>query len=336
MDREQEEMQSLGLFGFLYEEASKITLSWRKILTQITLKLIIPLSFIFLIHIEVSNLFFSKIRSHTKEMHGTNPNPNLPQYVKLSDKISSELITVSTFQIAYFTFLLIISLLSTSSVAYTIASIYTPEDVTFKKVMNVVPMVWKRFMLAFLFALAFFFLYNFGSMIVICLWANTFGIMSGGGAIFDFIGVIYFIGLAHFTVVVQLTIMTDLHDSWETLAMEKNCKLIKEKVVFLIFTIFAQMVNLVSIMVSSSGKMPILKERRASSVNKTAILLSFLLVTCLFLFGFLLHAVIYFVCKSYYHENVDMPALPDNLEVYGGEYVQLEVNDVQQEQDFII
>ena len=68
MDREQEEMQSLGLFGFLYEEASKITLSWRKILTQITLKLIIPLSFIFLIHIEVSNLFFSKIRSHTKEM----------------------------------------------------------------------------------------------------------------------------------------------------------------------------------------------------------------------------------------------------------------------------
>ena len=82
--------------------------------------------------------------------------------------------------------------------------------------------------------------------------------------------------------------------------------------------------------------MPILKERRASSVNKTAILLSFLLVTCLFLFGFLLHAVIYFVCKSYYHENVDMPALPDNLEVYGGEYVQLEVNDVQQEQDFII
>ena len=58
MDREQEEMQSLGLFGFLYEEASKITLSWRKILTQITLKLIIPLSFIFLIHIEVSNLFF--------------------------------------------------------------------------------------------------------------------------------------------------------------------------------------------------------------------------------------------------------------------------------------
>ncbi|TKY56046.1 hypothetical protein E2542_SST20475 [Spatholobus suberectus] len=130
MDREQEEMQFIGFFG-VYKEASKIILSWRRIFSQITLTLILPLSFIFLIHIEVSNLLFRKILFNSIVMDETKP--NTPQHDKLSDMISSEVITLLLFKIAYFTLLLIFSLLSTSAVVYTIASIYTAKDVTFKK-----------------------------------------------------------------------------------------------------------------------------------------------------------------------------------------------------------
>jgi hypothetical protein len=51
MEREQEEMQFLGVFG-IYKEAYKIIFSWRKIFSQITLALILPLSFILLAHVQ--------------------------------------------------------------------------------------------------------------------------------------------------------------------------------------------------------------------------------------------------------------------------------------------
>ncbi|KAK4387356.1 hypothetical protein Sango_2342200 [Sesamum angolense] len=39
--------------------------------------------------------------------------------------------------------------------------------------------------------------------------------------------------------------------------------------------------------------------------------------------------VIYFVCKSYHHENIDKSALSDHLEVYVGDYVPLKGKDIQ-------
>ena len=104
MDREQEEMQFLGFFD-IYKEGSKIILSWRKIFTQITSTLILPLSFIFLIHMEISNLLFRKILINEIVMDETRR--NTPQYNKLDRMISSELITLVLFKIAYFTLLLI-------------------------------------------------------------------------------------------------------------------------------------------------------------------------------------------------------------------------------------
>ncbi|KAE9584760.1 hypothetical protein Lalb_Chr25g0281611 [Lupinus albus] len=211
MDREQEEMQFLGFFGII-KESSKIIYSWRKIFSQITFTLILPLSFIFLIHIEFSNLIFSKIRHNTSQIFETQS--GTPQYQKLSDMITSEWITFWLFKIVYFTFLLIFSLLSTSAIVYTIACIYTAKEskeVLFKKV---VVNGWKM-----------------------------------------------------------------------------------------------------------------------GSVDRTAYaILCFLLLSGLFLFGLVLQTVLYFVCKSYHHENIDKSALADHLEVYLGEYVPLTAKDVQMEQ----
>ncbi|XP_059445962.1 uncharacterized protein LOC132177568 [Corylus avellana] len=115
MDRKQEDMQFLSLFG-ICQEACKIIFSWRKIFSQITLTLILPLSFIILAHIEVSDLLLSMI-------------------------IHNFLITSGLFDFAYVTVLFIFSLYSTSAVVYTIACIYTGREVTFKKLMSIVPKV---------------------------------------------------------------------------------------------------------------------------------------------------------------------------------------------------
>ena len=229
MDREQEEMQFLGFFD-IYKEASKIILSWRKIFTQITSTLILPLSFIFLIHMEISNLLFRKILINEIVMDETRR--NTPQYNKLDRMISSELITLVLFKIAYFTLLLIFSLLSTSAVVYTIASIYTAKEVTFKRVMSVVPKVWKRLMLTFLCAFAAFFIYNIVTMLVMFLSIVTIGISSGGVVVLVLITILYFIGFVYLTVVWQLaSVVTVLEDSWGIRAMAKSKELIKGKMV---------------------------------------------------------------------------------------------------------
>ncbi|KAF5446866.1 hypothetical protein F2P56_032463 [Juglans regia] len=137
MGMEQEGMQFLGIFG-VYREAYKIMIfSW-------------------IIHNEIV-LDESKART--------------AKYNKLTDVLTSEWITFWLFKTAYFTFLLIFSLLSTSNVVYTIACIYTGLEVTFKKVMSVVPKVWKRLMVTFI----AFFVYNIMAflIVIICLVVST-------------------------------------------------------------------------------------------------------------------------------------------------------------------
>ncbi|XP_027332412.1 uncharacterized protein LOC113847472 [Abrus precatorius] len=329
MDREQEEIQFLGFFG-VYKEASKIIFSWRRIFTQITLTLILPLSFIFLIHIEVSNLLFRKILYNSIEMDETKP--NTPQYNKLSDMISSEWITLCLFKIAYFSLLLIFSLLSTSAVVYTIASIYTAKDVTFKKVMSVVPKVWKRLMLTFLCAFAAFFVYNIVTMLVIFMWAVTIGVKNGGVVVFVLIAILYFIGFVYLALVWQLaSVVTVLEDSWGFQAMLKSKELIKGKMVLSIFMFFTLVVSFVIIRILF--KEMVVNGWSLGSVDRTFYgVLCFLLLSCLFLFGLVLQTVLYFVCKSFHHQNIDKSALADHLEVYQGEYVPLNAKDVQLEQ----
>ncbi|BAT82180.1 hypothetical protein VIGAN_03215100 [Vigna angularis var. angularis] len=329
MDREQEEMQFVGFFG-VYKEASKIILSWRKIFSYITLTLILPLSFIFLLHIEVSSLLFRKILYNSIVMDETKP--NTPQYNKLSDMISSEWVTLVLFKLVYFTLLLVFSLLSTSAVVYTIASIYTAKDVTFKKVMRVVPKVWKRLMLTFLCAFAAFFAYNIVTMVVIFLWAISIGFNTGGFVVFGVIAVLYFVGFVYLTVVWQLaSVVTVLEDSWGVRAMLRSKELIKGKMVLSIFVFFTLVGSFVLIRILF--KETVVDGWSVISVDKTAYgVLCFLLLSCLFLFGLVVQTVIYFVCKSFHHENIDKSALADYLEVYRGEYVPLTAKDVQLEQ----
>jgi hypothetical protein len=166
MEREQEEMQFLGVFG-IYKEAYKIIFSWKKIFSQITLALILPLTLISLAQIEVSNVLSGKVINNKAELLGTEAGTK--RYNKLSHHISSELAYFWLFEVAYLILSLIFSLLSTAAVVNTIASIYTDREVSFKKVMSVVPKVWKRLMVTFLSIFVAFFAYNAVAILVFSL-----------------------------------------------------------------------------------------------------------------------------------------------------------------------
>ncbi|KAJ1384430.1 putative transmembrane protein [Sesbania bispinosa] len=329
MDREQEEMQFLGLFG-VYKESYKIIVAWRKIFSQITLTLILPLSFIFLIHIEVSNVLFRKIAHNTQQIMETPQ--GTPQYHNLSDMISSEWATFWLFKLIYYTFFLIFSLLSTSAVVYTIASIYTARDVTFSRVMSVVPKVWKRLMVTFLCTFMAFFAYNVMAILVVIIWALTIGGRSGGVAMLVVIGILYFAGLVYLTVIWQLaSVVTVLEDSYGVQAMMKSNELIKGKMGLSIVIFF--MLNVCFFVIQFLFTRLVVRGWRVDSVDRTAYgILCFLLLSHLFLFGLVIQTVLYFVCKSYHHQNIDKSALSDHLEVYHGEYEPLKAKDVQLEQ----
>lgn len=328
MDREQEENQFLGLFG-IYKESNKIITSCSKIFSQIALTLILPLSFIFLIHIDVSNILFRKIMINTDEIIDTPQ--GTPQHQKLSDIISSEWTTFLLFKLVYFTFLLIFSLLSTSAVVYTIASIYTARDVTFKTVMSVVPQVWKRLMVTFLCTFLAFSSYNIMAILVFIIWTLLVGYNSGVVVILIIIGILYFVGFLYLTVVWQLaSVVTILEDCYGVEAMMKSNELIKGKmglsiVIFLMLSvsIFGIQILFTKVVVGGWG---------LSLVGRTVSgILCVVLLPHLFLFGLVIQTVLYFVCKSYHHQSIDKSALSDHLEVYHGEYEVLKDKDVQLE-----
>ncbi|XP_045816152.1 uncharacterized protein LOC123909358 [Trifolium pratense] len=328
MDREQEEMQFLGLFE-IYKESYKIIISWRKIFSQITLTLILPLTFIFLIHIEISNILFRRIMINTQEIFETQQGTQ--QYQKLSDIITSEWTTFLLFKLVYYTFLLIFSFLSTSAVVYTIASIYTSREVNFKSVMSVVPKVWKKLMVTFLCIFLAFFLYNIMAILVFIIWALFISYKTGGIATIVIIGILYFVGILYLTIVWQLaSVVTVLEDSYGVKAMMKSNELIKGKMGISMLIFLKLNVSFFGIQFLFTNF--VVKGWRLSLVDKTAYgILCFLLLSHLFLFGLVIQTVLYFVCKSYHHQSIDKSTLSDHLEVYHGEYEPLKDKDVQME-----
>ncbi|KAE8100492.1 hypothetical protein FH972_018388 [Carpinus fangiana] len=332
MDREQEDMQFLGLFG-IYQEAYKIVFSWRKVFTQITLTLILPLSFIFLAHMEVSELLFSNIIHNEIALDGTPQ--GTPKYNKLSDILTHEVITFVLFKAAYFTFLLILSLLSTSAVVYTIACIYTSREVTFDKVMSVVPKVWKRLMVTFIFTFIAFLVYNLALFVVIILLVLFIDSTKYLFPMLIVLLIFYFVGFVYMTIVWHLaSVVTVLEDTCGIPAMIKSKKLIKGKTV--VATVIFFKLNISFWLIQAAFEHLVVHGESMGMMSRVANgIICLWLLFMMILFGLVIQTVIYLVCKSYHHENIDKSALSDHLEVYLGDYVPLKTSDVQLEQFYV-
>lgn len=57
-----------------------------------------------------------------------------------------------------------------------------------------------------------------------------------------------------------------------------------------------------------------------------------MMLTLVVLVALVVQTVVYFVCKSYHHENIDKSTLANHLEVYLEEYTPLTDKDVQLQQ----
>ncbi|XP_021645022.2 uncharacterized protein LOC110638708 [Hevea brasiliensis] len=254
-------------------------------------------------------------------------------YAKISHKISSEWTAFWLFKIAFFTFLLILSLLSTSAVVYTIACIYTSKPITFKKVMSVVPRVWKRLMVTFLWSFAIVFIYNVIAAAVFIFWL----VLSGGNSVFGIAILVllllfYFSGFLYVTIVWHLaSVVSVLEEIYGIKAMIKSKNLIKGKIgvavaLFILLGIcFAGIQLLFEVFV-------VLQWPQDLIIRIGMGIICFLLLFKVILFGLVIQAVLYFVCKSYHHENIDKSSLSSHLEAYLGEYVPLKAANVQMEQ----
>ncbi|XP_057793190.1 uncharacterized protein LOC131009799 [Salvia miltiorrhiza] len=330
MDMEQEELQFLGLFG-IYKETFKLIYKLRKILSQITLALILPLSFIFLAQERISELLFWKIRTNEFRLHSSAPGS--PKHDKLSDLVSAEWAEYVLLKLAYFAFVLVFSLLSTSAVVYTVACAYTARDATFTTVMSVVPKVWKRLMITFLCAFFAFFLYNIGFVVTLLVWSATVSDSTVGILIFVVVLILYGVVFVYLTIVWQLaSVVSVLEDSRGIEAMMKGKRLMKGKMVvaaaiFLKLNISIFLLNIffkIFVVYGSFRSVGL-----ARSLGFGVFFLVVLLMTILF--GLVVQTVLYLVCKSYHHENIDKSALSDHLEVYLGDYVPLMAKNVQME-----
>ncbi|XP_073156511.1 uncharacterized protein [Henckelia pumila] len=329
MDTEQEELQFLGFFGIL-RESYNIVNSWRKIFSQVMLALILPLSFIYLAQIQIIQLLIAKISTNEETLERTPEGSR--SYDSISSLISSEWTEIILFKIGYLLFFLILALLSTSAVVYTIACIYTGKDLTFGKVMSVVPKVWKRLMVTFLCNFAIVFAYNvvavvIAVLVIIILQPGA----SVGGVLLFFYLIVYSIGLFYINMIWQLaSVVSVLEESYGLNAMAKSRSLIKGKMGVCVAIFFVLGLCLVG--VEAVFKILVVLAYEKGVGYRVGLGIGCLsLMSILMLFALVAQTIIYFVCKSYHHENIDKSALANHLEEYLGEYVPLRSKDVQME-----
>ncbi|XP_057428444.1 uncharacterized protein LOC130721875 [Lotus japonicus] len=328
MERDQEKMQFLGFFG-VFKESYMIMFSWRKIFSLITLTLILPLSLIFLINMEVSQVMFGGILFYSERISRTKF--GTPHQKRLINTISIEWASFIIFKLIYFVFFLIFSLVSTSAVVHTIASIYTSREVTLKKAMGAVAKVWKRLVITFLCTFAAFFIYNVVAGIVLFIWALTIGENIYGMATLLVIGILYIVGFIYLAAVWQLAnVVSMLEDSSGIKAMMKSNELIKGKKGLSLIITF--MLSVFFFLIQFLFSMVLLRLFHVGLVWKIASGVLCLLLLChLLLLMLVIQTVLYFVCKSYHHEIIGKSALSEQLEVYQGEHELVKATGVQQD-----
>ncbi|KAF5745124.1 hypothetical protein HS088_TW07G00705 [Tripterygium wilfordii] len=322
MDREQQELQFLGFFG-IFRYSFKTVFSWRKIFSQITLTLILPLSFVFLFQFQVSQLLFDKA---IRDQNTRN---------RLSHKVSADWARFVLFKAAYFTVFLILSLLSTAAVVYTIACIYTAKQITFKKVMSVVPRVWKRLFVTFICSFAVALVYNVVAIGVLVLWAVVVGFSSIGIAIGIVLLILYIAGLLYITIVWNIaSVVSVLEDIYGWKAMVKSRCLIKGKMgvsvgLFVVIGFCFGAIEAVfeTFVVEGFGS--------SLAIRVVIGIICFLLLLKVMLFELVMQTVLYFVCKSYHHESIDRSALSGHLETFTGNYFPLRAKNVQLEESHV-
>ncbi|KAK9167239.1 hypothetical protein Scep_002430 [Stephania cephalantha] len=218
MERDLEELRLPRLCS-VYKEAFKLVQSWRNIFSQITMALILPLSFIFSAQSKSSELLFTKILLNEEILYG----------VQSSAQILYQVATFFLFEAAVFLFAIFLALLTTSTNIYALSCIYTIKELTLKRVINIIAGVWKRLLVTFLWYFLAMLGYNILTMLIgiplaISVNNSTFAI------ILLLLSTLYLVGFAYVNALWHLaSVLSILEDTCGIDAMIKSKTLIKDK-----------------------------------------------------------------------------------------------------------
>ncbi|RZC64418.1 hypothetical protein C5167_008108, partial [Papaver somniferum] len=251
-------------------EAYRITVSWNKILSQIILAILLPLTILSLSEIPISNF----IRKKT--------------YHKEDDKTRWMVFSIIN-RFVYMVFVLGFSIFSTSTVAYVVACFYTSKDITFKKAVGVFPMVWGRLMA---------FCGGLSSLFFTPPWRLYRYIPRVKNLFVSFISVLFFAGLVYLILVWSIaTVISVLEMNYGRKALMKSMKLIWGKTVVSYGIAFAGL--------GSTFVLLMVYKKMSNVAGKVLIgIACYFLTIVLIHFTLVIQAVIYFVCKSYHNEDI--------------------------------
>ncbi|OVA12719.1 hypothetical protein BVC80_9019g15 [Macleaya cordata] len=249
--------------------------------------------------------------------------------------ITNHLIIIK--DVIYYIFLLIFSLLSTSSVVYATACIYTTskEIMTFKEVIiKIVPKVWERLSVTFLWNFYAVIVYNFSTILLLDF---VVFIMVGGEpeSATDFQLVVllvlllimlhaYLIGRVYIGVVMQLasviSVLEDDDQIFGIKAMMKSKDLINGKI-WMASVVFVEIRSCFTAVIFVFEKLVVhggLDHQYSMGMVGSASLgiICSLLLAIVIQYGLVIQTLIYLVCKSYHRESINdkYRRLADHLE----------------------
>ncbi|GLJ55720.1 hypothetical protein SUGI_1196860 [Cryptomeria japonica] len=155
MDGKAAELHFLDAFGIV-GEACKIVRREAKLLGGIALTLLLPLSFVIQVYRLISEPLLSKIMMNG-ELLGIEVSS--PAAESIRHNLHFQIAELLLMTALYVTLVFAFSLLSRSAVVYTVAATYVGKEVVYTKIMRIVPRVWKRLILTFLWFFLIMFLY---------------------------------------------------------------------------------------------------------------------------------------------------------------------------------
>lgn len=279
-------------------------------------------------------MIFTNIHMNVYVMEGT-PNGSTAKRLIMS-RLSSEWTAYFLFKAVYLIAVLVFSLLSTSAVVYTVACVYTSKDVSFGKILTVVPKVWKRLMVTFLWSFAILFVYNLSFLLLIIAILLVVDISLTVVLLTALLTLTYLSGMVYISIVWHLaSVVSVVEDSYGIAAMRKSKSLIRGKE-WTVATIFIVVqFHLAGVELAFGNRVV-----RGGDMD-VGVRLGFgavitVMLTLVVLVALVVQTVVYFVCKSYHHESIDKSSLANHLEVYLEEYTPLTDKDVQLQQIHVI
>ncbi|KAJ0790542.1 hypothetical protein HanPI659440_Chr05g0216541 [Helianthus annuus] len=311
MDRAEDDMEHVGFFG-IFNQSFKTIFSWNKIFAQITLAFILPLAIFFILQMEISHHFFWKIDNNTIPYHANDKR----------EATTKDWLYYALFTFASFIILLILSVLSTTAVVFTIASIYTTREVVFHNVTKVISKIWKRLCITFVFIYIAQFIYDVIGGVALAIPRAIFGYSGLGGVVIIIILILYVYGFLYLMVVCQLaSVVTVLENIYGFSALKKGKNLAKgKKAVGMGIAVVLNGILVGVIIVY------LLFVEYGHEVYKLALIWRVvigiacgLMLLVLFLMFIVTQTVLYLVCKSYHREAIDKLSLSTFLGAYMGE-----------------